>query len=208
MFGLRRHRDESDPAADPRRGAPASLTTVRVDAPLSERSLGRREIGFDGLRHLFVPSLLVDQTEAMLRRHGVAGEEGIGIWAGSLAEGDGFASTLVMPAVTAHGDLHGELSAETMAAVVSRLDDLDLVALAQIHSHPREAYLSSIDEERPALAVPGFLSIVIPNFGFVDLAEVGNWAVYEYRSREAWHELDRAERLERLVVDPSLLVIG
>jgi hypothetical protein len=207
MFGRRRH-DETDRILAPGPEAPAPLTTVRVDAPLGERSLGRREIAFDGVRRLFVPSLLIDQTEAMLRRHGVAGEEGIGIWAGSLADGDGFASTLVMPSVTAHGHLHGELSAATMAAVVSRLDDLDLVALAQIHSHPREAYLSSVDEQRPALAVPGFLSIVIPNFGFVDVADVGIWAAYEYKGREDWHELGHAERLERLIVDPSLLVIA
>lgn len=35
---------------------------------------------------------------------------------------------------------------------------------AQIHSHPTAAYHSATDDAFPAVAIPGFLSIVVPNF--------------------------------------------
>lgn len=184
----------------------AALGEVRVGRPAQARSLGRRDAPL-AYHRLFVPSLVIDHTEAMLRRYGNCDEEGIGLWAGSQAGGDGFVSTLIMPGVSSLGRFHGELSAATMAAVISRLDELDLVLLAQIHSHPRSAFLSDTDAERPAIAVPGFLSLVVPNFGFVDVADVGTWAAYEYLGARRWHELSAAERGERLVVDPALLAI-
>lgn len=207
MRGAKRRRFEK--AAEAERGGGGSFTglgTVRVAAPTGPRELGRRDKAL-AYQRLFIPSLVIDQTEAMLRRYGNYGEEGIGLWAGTLAGGDGFVSTLVTPGVSSQGRFHGELSADTMAAVLARLDELDLVLLAQIHSHPREAFLSSIDAERPAIAVAGFISVVIPDFGFVDVADVDTWAAYEYFAAERWSELDAAARRERLIVDPSLLAI-
>jgi proteasome lid subunit RPN8/RPN11 len=205
MFG-RRKQAASKPSslAAP---TPPSLGVVRVDAPLVERDLGRRDVRFEGVRRLHLPSLVIDQTEAMLRRHGLGGEEGIGIWAGTLAGGDGFVSTLVLPSVTGHGRHHGEISEETMASAIAALDRADLVAIAQVHSHPRGAYLSEVDAERPALAVPGFISIVVPEFGFVDVADVSRWAAYEFLGGGDWQELNAGERAERLIVDPSFLVV-
>jgi hypothetical protein len=217
MLGIRRRRptsgaESSPPSAPATTGpapasAPAGVEAVRVGAPLLPRSLGRREVPL-AYRRLFIPSLVIDQTEAMLRRHGHCGEEGIGLWAGTLAGGDGFVSTLILPGVAEHGRFHGELSADTIAAVLERLDELDLVPLCQIHSHPRAAFLSDTDAERPALAVPGFISVVVPSFGFVDIADIETWAAYEYLGPGRWHELDPDERGERLIVDPSLLAIG
>lgn len=215
MLGIRRRRPTSGaessppstPSADPAPAfGPAAIESVRVGAPLIPRSLGRRDVPL-AYRRLFIPSLVIDQTEAMLRRHGHCGEEGIGLWAGTLAGGEGFVSTLILPGVAEQGRFHGELSADTIAAVLERLDQSDLVPLCQIHSHPRAAFLSDTDAERPALAVPGFISIVVPSFGFVDLVDVAAWAAYEYLGPGRWHELDPHERGERLIVDPSILAI-
>jgi hypothetical protein len=173
MRGLRR-RPSREHQFEPPRQVLANYGAMRVGQPGSGQSLGRRDAPLD-YKRLFVPSLVIDHTETMLRRYGNCGEEGIGLWAGSQGGGDGFVSTLITPSVSSHGRFHGELSAETMAAVLSRLDHLDLLLLAQIHSHPRAAFLSDIDSERPAIAVPGFLSIIVPDFGFVDVADVGTW---------------------------------
>lgn len=206
MFGRRRE-TAAPKSAKAAATAPVSLGVVRVGVPSVERDLGRRDVRFAGVGRMHVPSLVIDQTEAMLRRHGLGGEEGIGIWAGTVSAGDGFVSTLVLPAVSEEGRYHGEISEETMASVIATLDRADLVAIAQIHSHPRGAYLSSVDAERPALAVPGFLSVVVPAFGFVDVADVSTWAAYEFRGGGEWHELGPGERAKRLIVDPSLLVV-
>jgi len=155
---------------------------------------------------VFVPSLLIDHTELMLRQHGVCGDEGFGVWAGTLSGGDAFVSTLIVPRIEG-GGLHGDVSAETAARLFEELDVLDLVPIAQIHSHPSKAFLSAIDAERPLVAALGFLSIIIPSFGFVDLADVAVWRAYEFHGRNNWRELEEAERRRRLIVDPSLLRI-
>ena len=143
----------------------------------------------------------------MLRQHGTAGDEGFGLWAGTLAGGDAFVSTLVIPRIDSVSHLHGVITDETTAAVFNELDSLDLVPLVEIHSHPRDAFLSPIDAERPMVAVEGFLSIVVPSFGFVDLADVSLWRAYEFHGRDNWIELNESERRRRLIIDPSLLRI-
>lgn len=191
-------------AAPPLPAAP--LTSIRIGTPRQERDLGRRdvELAYD---RVFIPSLVLDHTELMLRQHGMAGEEGLGIWAGTLSGGDSFVSTLVLPRVVGSGRFHGAITPQTAAAVFSELDLLDLVPIAQIHSHPRSAFLSHIDAERPFVAVPGFLSIVVPSFGFVDLADVSLWRAFEFHGRDQWRELGEAERHERLIIDPSIVRI-
>jgi hypothetical protein len=189
------------PSAEPK----APLTRARIGAPRIRRDLGRRETALS-YRRVFVPSFLIDHTELMLRQHGVCGDEGFGIWAGTLSGGDAFVSTLIVPRIEG-GGIHGEVSAETAARLFEELDVLDLVPIAQIHSHPSLAFLSPIDAGRPLVAAPGFLSIIIPSFGFVDLADIEVWRAYEFHGRNNWRELEEAERRQRLIVDPSLLRI-
>lgn len=63
----------------------------------------------------------------------------------------------------------------------------------QIHTHPRQAFHSSIDDDYPIIHKPGFLSLVIPNFalgpvGFADaylteIQEDGRWKQVAIASR-------------------------
>jgi hypothetical protein len=193
-------------AAAPRANVSSPVTTVRVGSPRLPRAIGRRSVALVYDR-VFIQSLVIDHTELMLRQHGAASEEGFGLWAGTLAGGDAFVSTLVIPGVDTVGRFHGVISDETTATVLEELDYLDLVPVVEIHSHPREAFLSPIDAERPMVAVKGFLSVVVPSFAFIDLADVGMWRVYEFHGRDNWIELDESERRRRLIIDPSLMRI-
>ena len=207
IFGRRRRGAQPVPAPPPATSNVGSpLTTVRVGNPRLQRALGRRTVALEYDR-VFIPSLVIDHTELMLRQHGASGEEGFGLWAGALAGCDAFVSTLVIPRIDTVGRFHGVIGEETTAAVLDELDYLDLVPIVEIHSHPREAFLSPIDAERPMVAVKGFLSVVVPSFGFIDLADVGLWRVYEFHGRDNWVELDESERRRRLIIDPSLMRI-
>jgi len=182
------------------------LTVARVGLPRTRRVLGRRDVAL-AYNRVIIPSLVIDHSELRLRQRGVAGHEGFLLWAGSLAGGDAFVSTIVTPGVEA-GRLHGQVSPQTAARAFDELDHLDLVPIAQVHTHPEQAFLSATDAQRPMVAADGFLSIVIPSFGFVDLADVGVWRAYEFHGREQWRELSDGERSERLIVDPSLITIS
>jgi hypothetical protein len=209
MSGPKRRRREvvADPEVTPAAALahPAPLTAVRVSAaaPSSGRSLGRRSAEF-AFNRVFVPSLVIDHTELVLRQAGVCGEEGFVVWAGSLAAGDGYISSVVIPSLSVDA-VHGEVSVDTTARLLDALDQRDLVPIAQLHSHPRRAFLSGIDAVRPLVAMPGFLSIVIPSFGFIDLAAVDAWSAHAFIEAGHWHELTAEERSDRFIIDDSLI---
>jgi len=169
------------------------------------RSLGRRDVSF-GLQRLFLPSAVLDVTLLFLRQAGAHGDERFLVWAGSILAGEGVVSTVVMPRA-ASGPLHGEIPPEVNAHVFDALDSRDLVPLAQIHSHPRGPGMSSIDRERPLVAVAGFLSIIVPDFGYVDPDAVTAWGVYRYQAPRRWLELSAREKVETIVIDDSVLRI-
>jgi proteasome lid subunit RPN8/RPN11 len=204
--GRRRKGQANVPPVEPLRLPPRSvLTAVRVTtASVREtRSFGRRDVDFRYDR-VFIPSLIIDHTELGLRQAGVHGDEGFAIWAGTLSGGDAHVATLVMPSASG-GPTRGEISAHTTAHVLMALDERDLVPVVQLHSHPRNAFLSDVDVIRPLVAIPGFISIVVPNFGFVDLADVALWSAHEYGSPERWRELDSNERQRRFIIDDSVV---
>ena len=84
----------------------------RLDRCLCLCSFGRRDSEYS-FERIFVPSLVIDHTELLTRQAGQCGEEGFVVWAGSLAAGDGYVSSVVVP--TSVGAAHGEVSAETTA---------------------------------------------------------------------------------------------
>jgi hypothetical protein len=182
------------------------LTTVRVamGAAVATKSLGRRAVDQFAFDRVFIPSLIIDHTELVLRQAGTYGAEGFILWAGTLSGGDAHVATLVVPRVS-DGLTHGEVSAATTANVLTALDERDLVPIMQLHSHPRIAFLSHTDAIRPLVAVTGFISIVIPSFGFVNVADVDVWSAHEYRGPKCWHELDLGERRRRFIVDDSVI---
>ena len=173
------------------------------ETPAVLRALGRRDVEF-GFDRVFVPSLIVDHTELVFRQAGRGGDEAFVVWAGTLADSDAHISTMVVPRslVTA---AHGEISADTTGHVLTSLDARDLVPILQLHTHPRSAFLSDTDSIRPIVAVPGFISVVIPDFGFVDLADIRLWSAHEFEGSHKWRELDADERYRRFVIDNSLV---
>lgn len=181
------------------------LAHVRI-GPRNARDIGRRSVALRWDR-LVVPTLIIDQTELILRQAGLRGEEEFVVWAGTIAGVVAFVSTVIVPEVNGTAT-HGYVQQETVAEALRLLDRHDLLPIAQLHSHPRWAFLSEADATRPFVADPGFLSIIVPSFGFVDLADTSTWSTHEYLGAGAWRELPVDETSSRIVVDPSLLHVG
>jgi hypothetical protein len=66
---------------------------------------------------------------------------------------------------------------------------------AQVHTHRRQAFHSSLDDEFPFMQTAGFLSLVLPNFG-LGPAGLDNCYLTELIPGGAWHQLDPAIALE------------
>jgi hypothetical protein len=74
------------------------------------------------------------------------------------------------------------------------LADTNMGIRVQVHTHPREAFHSPTDDEFPIIHKPGFLSLVIPNFG---LGPVGFKDAYltEIQKDGRWREVPIPSRL-------------
>ncbi|MGO8994551.1 MAG: hypothetical protein ACLQVI_14630 [Polyangiaceae bacterium] len=184
----------------------AALAAARVAHGVrkEQRRSGRRELAF-GFERLFVPSIIRDYTMLLMRQHGLLGAERFLVWAGSPAGKDAVVTTVVVPRTDAT-NLHGEIPAEVVAALFESLDSRDLVPFAQLHTHPASARMSSIDRERPVVAIQGFLSIIVPNFAFTS-DEPEAWNVYEYRARLDWLLWSKKDVAGRLVIDDSIVQV-
>ena len=68
-----------------------------------------------------------------------------------------------------------------------------MVVRVQVHTHPGRAFHSATDDRFPIVHLPGFLSLVIPNFGIgpvtldgaylAELTETGDWKKVPVTSR-------------------------
>ena len=102
-------------------------------------------------------------------------------------------SKVVHPRHKAH--LGGfELDDQWISDFWLELGNTNMGIRVQLHTHPLEAFHSEIDDAFPIIHKPGFLSLVIPNFG---LGPVGLDEAYltEIQSDGQWQEVAIASRL-------------
>jgi proteasome lid subunit RPN8/RPN11 len=138
-----------------------------------------------------------------LRTAGHAGEECVVYFAGRFSGSEGTVTRVIVPAQRASA-VHCEPTPEEIDRISLELVRAGETLLMQLHSHPRNAYLSATDRAYPASRKLGWLSAVAPNFG----AELGDdlrgVRIYEYVGTEPWHELDHDESQERFRVEDGI----
>lgn len=83
------------------------------------------------------------------------------------------------------------ITGETLFELNRGLSETGLRLIAQVHSHPREAYHSEADDRYAIVTVEGGFSLVVPNFGHAPPHPL-SWAVYRLRGRQ-WGEMSRNE---------------
>ena len=147
------------------------------------------------MMRVVVPREIANQVHDYLRLVGRNGHEGIGFWAGVLRERIGTVGAALVPR-----QLSGQVG-RGLAVVVSG-EDLFLMnvwlhehgmrLIAQVHSHPTDAYHSETDEAYPVLAEAGGLSIVVPDFARAPFSLDAS-AVYRLGADGRWNELSRIE---------------
>ncbi len=142
---------------------------------------------------LEAPGGLVAATSAALRRAGAAGREGLVLWAG---RPDGGASVLISHLIEpeAEGDKDWlRVTVVARAEVLALLRARDLLVVADVHSHPFEAFLSPVDARHPYSARIGHVAVVVPDLGRG--AGMDGWRAYEVGS-DGWIERDLAKVID------------
>ncbi len=155
---------------------------------------------FLNVQSVVVPRDVASQAHEHLRQMGEMGCEGIALWVGRL-DGDTFQVLgTYIPEQTA-------LISETGVCIMVDghalhrfnvwLYEQQMVTIAQLHSHPTEAFHSETDDTFPIATAAGSLSLVIPDFAREPFT-LGQCAVFRLVPGQGWVWLTSAE-VENLI---------
>lgn len=101
------------------------------------------------------------------------------------------ATTAVWPdATTSPGSF--DVAPAAMAYVMRTAADTGLQVVGQLHTHPGDAYHSDGDVEGARIAYPGFISLVLPDYG-KNLPSLEGMAAFIYRHESGFVELDPSQ---------------
>ena len=90
------------------------------------------------------------------------------------------------------------VTGQTLFKLNKGLSETGLRLIAQVHSHPRDAYHSAADDRYAIVTAEGGLSLVVPDFGKAE-PDPNNWAVYRLQRRR-WCELSAKEVNQLFIV--------
>lgn len=156
-------------------------------------------IGLESINKVTVPVSVVEKTIKNLRYAGRRGVEGIVLWVG-IAVGSLFeVKDMIYPIQSGLETPEGLLvvvEANELHRINKWLFDHKMVAIAQLHSHPGEAYHSITDDTFPIVTTLGGLSIVVPDFASKQF-QLNTCAVYRL-SPSGWIKLEK-KRVESLI---------
>lgn len=109
-----------------------------------------------------IPRPLFEDSFASLRRCGEGRRECQALWVGPWSDPE-LVTRIVHPRHSASA-VGFQLDDRWLTKFWSELGDAGEGVRVQVHTHPGAAYHSATDDTFPILAVPGFLSLVIPRF--------------------------------------------
>jgi len=115
------------------------------------------------MTQLECPDTLIDETLEALREGGRAGAERVVFWLGRRQAPGAVISEIYIPQQEAEED-YFRIPSGSMVDFMNHLRRRRLILLAQVHSHPGEAFHSKADDRWAVVRHEGALSIVVPEF--------------------------------------------
>lgn len=150
---------------------------------------------------LVVPARVLASTCALLRAHGATGQELLVLW---LGVHDGSTATVLHAIAPPQESLRSEdgigyfVSGETLFALNQLLSQANLRLIAQVHSHPDDAYHSAADDRWAVVTTDGGFSLVVPDFAAGEPFD--GWAMYRLADGRWRHVAESdASRILRVV---------
>lgn len=146
--------------------------------------------GFLDVEQIHVPRSAADAAQMHLRSMGQHGCEGFALWAGQL-HGPRFVVTeTIIPSQRALKYASGicvRVEGEELFRLNVYLHQTERSLIAQLHSHPGQAYHSDTDDSFPIATTAGAFSIVVPDFAMDDFS-LAHSAIYRLMPNEGWVE--------------------
>jgi hypothetical protein len=157
--------------------------------------------GFLEITRVLVPKSCADEAHAHLQLVGRSHFEGFALWAGVRSGSDFHVRKTLVPRQAAHAsDLSVCVSVDgdELHRMNVWLYQHGFVLVAQLHSHPQEAYHSETDNEYPIVATIGAFSLVLPDFAKHPFS-LETTAVYRLMEH-GWKELSAVQVMDTIVI--------
>jgi proteasome lid subunit RPN8/RPN11 len=136
----------------------------------------------------------VEMTLERLHHSGSSGHEGIVLWLGERKKQQSIVTHVYEPLHTADKDFF-HIPPEGMRALMDCLRDNDVSVLAQVHTHPEEAFHSRADDKWAIVRHVGAMSLVLPYFarGVTPANFISQMATFRLSQTNHWLEVPRRE---------------
>ena len=152
-------------------------------------------------RKYFVNESVLQATHSHLQGEGRNFREGLVYWLGWYSEESCIVNSVLVPrGSNSYGRV--SVSTEEMARINTALHRADLLLVAQIHTHPGDHGHSAGDDGNAVSSLPGFLSIVVPNFAQTERLILTESYVHRYQSAGRWRCLKPDEVSTLIHIDP------
>jgi hypothetical protein len=156
------------------------------------------------IRRVLIPAEVVAGTHEHLRSMGRVGCEGVAFWAGKHDGNTFLVRAAVTPAQHAGRGEYGGLAVIVDGDELFRMNvwlhRQRMTLIAQLHSHPGEAYHSDTDEAYAVLTRVGGFSIVLPDFAQRPFS-LEDAAIYRLAGDGTWRAVSARAARELLQVE-------
>lgn len=149
--------------------------------------------GFSSIKKLIIPLQKLEKIYEHLRTAGSHGMEGIGLLLGVLEDDTFTVTTALVPRQSAYRTENGLLyhvEGEELHRINVWAYQNKLLLIAQIHSHPQEAFHSETDDSFAIVSSIGGFSIVVPNFAAGPI-DIRLWEVYRLEAAKGWTHISK-----------------
>ncbi len=155
-----------------------------------------------GVKAVSIPRRLALETHAHLRHISRQNLEGFALWAGVLQRDTFFVTRVRIPeqaGVRTDDGLLVMVGNDELHRLNVWLYEEGLTLIAQVHSHPTDAYHSDTDDALPIVTTVGGLSLVVPFFARNPFS-LADYAVYRLMPDGDWLGLSTDEVDELIVI--------
>lgn len=143
------------------------------------------------IKKIDITKSILNSTFEFLQKYGQEDLESHALWVGQKTDTVFRVSDVWFPKQT-NTPISYEVPEEEEFRINKKLNNESLILMCQIHTHPGDAFHSNTDDEGSALVLPGSLSIVIPDYGFIQKDDFSRWEVYIFDGTH-WCRLRRKE---------------
>jgi hypothetical protein len=147
----------------------------------------------DQVRRYRVSRELLARSSATLRTTGAGQREAVLLWRGRVLGPDSMEATAVVVPRQITGPRHFNVPLDERMRIADEASLMGELVVAQMHTHPSEAFHSRADDELAIIKHIGAISIVVPNFGMKWEGDLTDTSIHIHLGRCRWRELSGSE---------------